>query len=104
MEFEVNFQDFIDEAEGQIHILNDGLLALEKNKENHDIIDEVFRAAHTLKGGSGMCGFTKITELTHHLESIFDLVRDKKMTLTSSHLDVMFEVLDILMALMGEAE
>ena len=51
MEFEVNFQDFIDEAEGQIHILNDGLLALEKNKENHDIIDEVFRAAHHPEGG-----------------------------------------------------
>ncbi len=104
MAFEINVQDFIDEAEDQIRVLNDGLLALEKDKKNEEIINEVFRAAHTLKGGSGLVGFSKMTELTHSLESIFDLIREKELELTSSHLDVMFEVLDILMELMGEVE
>lgn len=104
MGFEIDIQDFIDEAEEQIRVLNDGLLALEKDKKNEEIINEVFRAAHTLKGGSGLVGFDKMTELTHSLESIFDLIRDKKFTLESSHLDVMFEVLDILMDLMGEVD
>ncbi|OGI09156.1 MAG: hypothetical protein A2Y40_03990 [Candidatus Margulisbacteria bacterium GWF2_35_9] len=104
MGFEIDIQDFIDEAEEQIRILNDGLLALEKDKKNEEIINEVFRAAHTLKGGSGLVGFDKMTELTHSLESIFDLIRDKKFNLESSHLDVMFEVLDVLMDLMGEVD
>jgi len=104
MSFEIDIQDFIDEAEEQIRILNDGLLSLEKDKTNEEIINEVFRAAHTLKGGSGLVGFDKMTELTHSLESIFDLIRDKKFALESEHLDVMFEVLDVLMELMGEVD
>ncbi len=104
MAIEINLQDFIDEAEDQIRVLNDGLLSLEKDENNEEIINEVFRAAHTLKGGSGLVGFTKLTELTHHLESIFDLIRDKKLALTSAHLDTMFEVLDVIMELMGEVD
>ncbi len=104
MAIEIDLQDFIDEAEDQIRVLNDGLLALEKDENNEEIINEVFRAAHTLKGGSGLVGFSKLTELTHHLESIFDLIRDKKLALTSMHLDVMFEVLDVIMELMGEID
>ncbi|MDD5456558.1 MAG: chemotaxis protein CheA [Candidatus Margulisbacteria bacterium] len=104
MNFDINIQDFIDEAEDQIRILNDGLLALEKDKNNEEIINEVFRAAHTLKGGSGLVGFAKMMELTHGLENIFDLIRDKKLALTSAHLDVMFEALDVLMELMGEVD
>lgn len=104
MAIEINLQDFIDEAEDQIRVLNDGLLALEKDENNEEIINEVFRAAHTLKGGSGLVGFSKLTELTHHLESIFDLIRDKKLALTSAHLDTMFEVLDVIMELMGEVD
>lgn len=104
MGFEIDIQDFIDEAEEQIRILNDGLLSLEKDKTNEEIINEVFRAAHTLKGGSGLVGFDKMTELTHSLESIFDLIRDKKFALESDHLDVMFESLDVLMELMGEVD
>ena len=104
MSFEINVQDFIDEAEEQIRMLNDGLLALEKNKDDQEIINEVFRAAHTLKGGSGLVGFAKITELTHSIENIFDLIREKKFDLTSDHLDVMFEALDVLMELMSEVD
>lgn len=101
MDLEIDIQDFIDEAEEQIRILNEGLLVLEKDQKNDSVIDELFRSAHTLKGGSALVGFGKMTELTHKLESIFDLIRNKELDLNSDHLDVMFESLDVLMELMA---
>ncbi len=102
MEFEINIQDFIDESEEQIKILNDSLLVLENNYENEEVIDEIFRAAHTLKGGAGLAGYATVAELTHHMENLFSEIREKKMVVTSTIVDVLFEGVDLLRVLFDE--
>ncbi|MCW4003127.1 MAG: chemotaxis protein CheA [Candidatus Bathyarchaeota archaeon] len=68
-------QLFIDEAKEHIETLTKSLLILEKEPENQDVLNMLFRSAHTLKGSSGMMGFKDFQELTHAMEDIFDDMR-----------------------------
>lgn len=68
-------QLFIDEAKEHIETLTKSLLILEKEPENQDVLNMLFRSAHTLKGSSGMMGFKDFQELTHAMEDIFDEMR-----------------------------
>lgn len=56
---------FIDETKEHLQSLNEHILVLEKEPENEDTINEIFRAAHTLKGMAGTMGFTRMQRLTH---------------------------------------
>lgn len=95
-EIEQYLEIFIQEAKEQLEIITQSLLELEKNPENQEVINEIFRAAHTLKGSSGMMGFTEIQELTHKMEDVFDSIR-KGLTKPSPDLiDVLFECVDAL--------
>ncbi len=58
--------------------LESGLLLLEQDKENDQVIDEIFRIMHSMKGSGGMFGFDLISDVTHDLESLYDLFRNKK--------------------------
>jgi len=102
VDLELDLNDFIVEVEEQLRNLNDGLLDLEKNTGDTDIINDIFRSAHTIKGAAGMFGFEKMMKLTHSMESIFDQIREGKMTLTSNQVDSLFSVLDTLNLLMEE--
>jgi len=68
-------QLFIDEAKEHIETLTKSLLILEKEPENQDVLNMLFRSAHTLKGSSGMMGFKDFQELTHAMEDVFDEMR-----------------------------
>jgi two-component system chemotaxis sensor kinase CheA len=68
-------QLFIEEAKEHIETLTKSLLSLEKDPENQDLVNMLFRSAHTLKGSSGMMGFKDFQELTHAMEDIFDGMR-----------------------------
>jgi two-component system chemotaxis sensor kinase CheA len=68
-------QLFIEEAKEHIETLTKSLLILEKDPENQEIVNMLFRSAHTLKGSSGMMGFKDFQELTHAMEDIFDGMR-----------------------------
>ena len=95
-EIEQYLEIFIQEAKEQLEIITQSLLELEKNPENQEVVNEIFRAAHTLKGSSGMMGFTEIQELTHKMEDVFDSIR-KGLTKPSPDLiDVLFECVDAL--------
>ena len=85
---------FIQEAREQLEIMTRSLLDLEKNPENHEVVNEIFRAAHTLKGSSGMMGFTDIQELAHKMEDLFDNIRKGLMTPSSDLIDSIFECID----------
>jgi len=74
---------YIEDALGLLDRLDDDLIELEKNPLDQEYIERVFRVMHTLKGTSGMYGFDYISELTHELENIFNLVRDKAMIVTT---------------------
>lgn len=93
---------FIDELEEKIQVINDGLLALERDESNPDIIQEIFRAAHTIKGSSGIMGYLNMANLTHEMENLFDKIRHGEIHVTSTMINVLFEALDTLKALKEE--
>ncbi len=95
---------FIQEARELIITLEEALLALEGNPKNNEQIQEVFRVMHTLKGGSSMFGFQKIEELTHNLETIYDLIREGKASVTTKVLDVTLKTVDHFSALLIDSE
>jgi len=66
---------FIEEAKEHIDTITKSMLILEKEPENQEVINMLFRSAHTLKGSSGMMGFKDFQELTHAMEDIFDDMR-----------------------------
>src|SRR4030042_3103768 len=68
-------QLFIEEAREHIETLTKSLLILEKDPQNQEVVNMLFRSAHTLKGSSGMMGFKDFQELTHAMEDIFDGMR-----------------------------
>lgn len=68
-------QIFIEEAKEHIDTLTKSMLILEKEPENQDVVNMLFRSAHTLKGSSGMMGFKDFQELTHAMEDVFDDMR-----------------------------
>lgn len=93
---------FIDESKEHLQLLNDALLRLEKDPDNHPTVEEIFRSAHTLKGMSATMGFTRTAELTHNMENVLDLIRNSKLAVTSEIVDVLFECLDRLNLLIDE--
>ncbi len=87
---------FIDETREHLQSLNEQLLILEKEPGNTDTINEIFRAAHTLKGMSGTMGFKRMQNLTHNMENIFSEIRNGKMSVTANIVNILFDGLDAL--------
>ena len=87
---------FIDESNEHLQSLSDQLMILEKEPENSDTINEIFRAAHSLKGMAGTMGYKRMQNLTHDMENVFSEVRNGNMKVTSDLVDVLFQCLDAL--------
>lgn len=87
---------FIEESKEHLQFMNEHLLNLEKNPDDKDLINEIFRIAHTLKGMSGTMGFSKIANLTHEMENLLDAVRSNKMEVCSEIVDLLFSCFDVL--------
>ncbi len=87
---------FIDETKEHLQSLNEQLLILEKEPENEGTINEIFRAAHTLKGMAGTMGYKRMQNLTHNMENIFSEIRNGKMSVTATIVDLLFKGLDAL--------
>ncbi|MBQ6968485.1 MAG: chemotaxis protein CheA [Lachnospiraceae bacterium] len=85
---------FLDESQEHIQALNDNLLTLEQDPENEDSINEIFRAAHSLKGMAGTMGYKRLQRLTHDTEDVFSAIRGGSMKVTSSLIDILFQALD----------
>ena len=87
---------FIDESEEHLQTLSDCIMVLEKEPDNKDTINEVFRAAHSLKGMAGTMGFKRMQHLTHDMENVFQEVRSEHIKVTSGMIDLLFKCLDAL--------
>lgn len=85
---------FIDETSEHLQTLNDCIMELEKDPENMDTINEIFRAAHSLKGMAGTMGFKRMQHLTHDMENVFQEVRSDKIKVNSAMIDLLFKCLD----------
>ncbi len=87
---------FLDESSEHLQTLSDCIMSLEKEPENKDTINEVFRAAHSLKGMAGTMGFKRMQHLTHDMENVFQEVRSDHIKVDSNMIDLLFECLDAL--------
>jgi two-component system chemotaxis sensor kinase CheA len=85
---------FIEEANDLIATLEKTLLELESKPEDRTLVEKVFRVMHTLKGNSSMFGFEKMGAVTHHLETIYDFVREGKRVVSKELLTLTFASLD----------
>ena len=74
---------FIDESAEHLQTLSDCIMELEKEPDNKDVINEIFRAAHSLKGMAGTMGFKRMQHLTHDMENVFQEVRSEKIQVDS---------------------
>ncbi len=95
---------FFEESREGLDAMEAGLLALEDGQQDPEIINSVFRAAHSIKGGAGTFGFEAIAGLTHVLETLLDELRAGKRALESAAVDAMLSSVDVLRALLREAE
>jgi two-component system, chemotaxis family, sensor kinase CheA len=93
---------FIEEATEHINELEKALLQLEHDPENKELVEKVFRAMHSLKGGGAMFGFDKISEFTHNLENVYDYVRNGEMYVSSDLLNVTLASVDHLSNLLND--
>ena len=87
---------YLEEFDEVIQTLDMELLELEKNGGSMETIQRFFRAAHTLKGSSAAMGFECIKNLTHHMENVFDDVRQGKLSVTPQLVNVVFSCIDLL--------
>lgn len=95
---------FIEEAKEHLQNLNEHLLILEREPENENTINEIFRAAHSLKGMAGTMGYKRMQRLTHDMENVFSEIRGGKMKVTSELVDVLFKGLDALESYLGNIQ
>lgn len=87
---------FLDESKEHLQNLSDQIMDLEQNPENMDTINEIFRAAHSLKGMAGTMGYKRMQTLTHDMENVFSEVRNGTFKVQSGMIDVLFKCLDAL--------
>ncbi|WYM78601.1 chemotaxis protein CheA [Methanolobus sp. ZRKC2] len=92
------------ESEEHLQQLNESLLGLEQNPKEMEFINTMFRSAHTLKGMSATMGFGTIAELTHEMENLMDMVRKCQVAVNDSLIDILFECLDTLEALVESVD
>ncbi|MCI6713523.1 MAG: chemotaxis protein CheA [Lachnospiraceae bacterium] len=87
---------FLDETNEHLQNLNTQILSLEQDPENMDTINEIFRAAHSLKGMAGTMGYKRMQTLTHDMENVFSEVRNGNIKVNAGMIDVLFQCLDAL--------
>ena len=87
---------FLDETKEHLQSLSDQLMNLEQDPENMDTINEIFRAAHTLKGMAGTMGYKRMQNLTHDMENVFSEIRNGTFKADGNMVDILFQCLDAL--------
>lgn len=87
---------FIDETKEHLQSLNENLLLLEKSSNDMEILNEIFRMAHTLKGMAGTMGFSHMQKLTHDMENVLSEIRNGKIHVNPDIVDILFKCLDAL--------
>jgi two-component system chemotaxis sensor kinase CheA len=93
-------KDFFAEAQAQVETLEQNVLVLENESGNRDAVDEIFRAAHTLKGGAGTVEMTELAEFTHLVEDVLDGIRSGKAQVGESLIDALLESIDVIKAML----
>jgi len=94
-------KDFFAEAYAQVDALEQNILVLENDPTNYDAVDEIFRAAHTLKGGAGTVEMTELAGFTHVMEDLLDAIRSKSVKVDEGVIDSLLAGIDVIKAMLG---
>ena len=103
MNFDSALQTFFAEAEELLVSMESALLRMDEGEKTHDIINEVFRAAHTIKGSAGLFGLDDIVAFTHKVENVLDLARDGKIEMSGDLLSILLPCRDHIAHLVDNA-
>jgi len=95
-------KDFFGEAQSQVDVLEQNVLVLENDPNNKDAVDEIFRAAHTLKGGAATVQMFELSEFTHGVEDTLDEIRSGTVSLSEALVDVLLQSIDVVKAMLEE--
>jgi len=95
-------KDFFSEAQSQVDTLEQNILVLENESGNRDAVDEIFRAAHTLKGGAATVEMSELAGFTHLVEDVLDAIRSDAVTVEENTVDVLLASIDVIKAMLGE--
>ena len=99
-EFEEILQDFLVESFELIEQLDQDLVELESRPDDLDLLNRIFRVAHTIKGASSFLNFDVLTHLTHHMENLLNMARHGDLTIDADVMDVILESIDLMKALL----
>lgn len=99
-EFEEILQDFLIEAFELIEQLDQDLVELETRPDDLDLLNRIFRVAHTIKGASSFLNFDVLTHLTHHMENLLNMARHGDLVIDANVMDVILESIDLMKALL----
>lgn len=97
-------KDFFAEAEQQVETLESNILVIESDPSNHEAVDEIFRAAHTLKGGSATVEMNELSEFTHKVEDVLDEIRSDRLQVTEDIIDILLTSIDVIKAMLEERQ
>jgi two-component system chemotaxis sensor kinase CheA len=101
-EFQEILQDFLVEAFELIEQLDQDLVELESNPDDLDLLNRIFRVAHTIKGSSSFLNFDVLTELTHHMEDVLNKARKEELKVTPEVMDVVLPSIDMMKGLLAQ--
>ncbi|MDQ7042435.1 MAG: response regulator [Sulfurimonas sp.] len=99
-EFQEILQDFLIESFELVEKLDEDLVELENNPEDLELLNGIFRVAHTVKGASSFLNFDTLTHLTHHMEDVLNKARHGELIITPDVMDVVLESIDLMKALL----
>jgi two-component system chemotaxis sensor kinase CheA len=94
-------KDFFSEAQMQVDTLEQNILVLENEGTNQDAVDEIFRAAHTLKGGAATVEMMELSHFTHLVEDVLDAIRGNKLAVNEEAVDTLLAAIDIIKAMLA---
>ncbi|MDR0442858.1 MAG: chemotaxis protein CheA [Treponema sp.] len=95
-------KDFFSEAQMQVDTLEQNVLVLESGGANKDAVDEIFRAAHTLKGGSATVEMMELSHFTHLVEDVFDAIRSDQIAVNGDVVDTLLQAIDVIKAMLDQ--
>ena len=100
-EFQEILQDFLVESFELVEKLDEDLVELESTPEDLELLNGIFRVAHTVKGASSFLNFDVLTHLTHHMEDVLNKARHGELIITPDIMDVILESIDLMKALLN---
>ncbi len=97
-------QVFYEESFEGLQVMEASLLEMDCGSPDKEVINTIFRAAHSIKGRSGTFGFTDVTEFTHVLETLLDQIRDGRRAIEQQHIDLFLESVDCLRSMLTDLQ